>query len=140
MIYLFLLLHIVAAVVLILVVLLQSGKAGDLASAFGGASSQTAFGARGATTFLSKTTTIAAVLFMLTSLSLSILYTRQTGGTVMEGLDAPPPAVEQQADDPAAGETTTEPPATDAPPTTDPETGTSGGGDTGSTGEGTTGQ
>ena len=64
---------------LIIVVLLQSGKAADLAGAFGGMGSQTAFGPRGSATLLSKATTISAVLFMVTSLSLSILATRNAG-------------------------------------------------------------
>lgn len=68
--------HIIVCFFLIVVVLLQSGKAADLAGAFGGMGSQTAFGPRGSATVLSKATTIAAVLFMLTSLSLSVLYTR----------------------------------------------------------------
>ncbi|MCZ6669431.1 MAG: preprotein translocase subunit SecG [Acidobacteria bacterium] len=72
-----LLLHIGACIILILVVLLQSGKAADLAGAFGGGGSQTAFGTRGAQTFLSKMTTGAAVLFMLTSLGLGILESRE---------------------------------------------------------------
>ena len=72
-----LLLHIGACIILILVVLLQSGKAADLAGAFGGGGSQTAFGARGAQTFLSKMTTGAAVLFMVTSLGLGILESRE---------------------------------------------------------------
>ena len=65
-----------------LVVLLQSGKAADLAGAFGGMGSQTAFGPRGSATVLSKATTIAAVLFMVTSLSLSVLYTRSGSAKV----------------------------------------------------------
>ncbi|MGH9340761.1 MAG: preprotein translocase subunit SecG [Acidobacteriota bacterium] len=82
-------LHLIAALVLILVVLLQSGKAGDLATTFGGAGSQAAFGARGAATFLTKATAVCAVIFMLTSLALSIMYTEGTGGTVMEGVPYP---------------------------------------------------
>ena len=78
--------HIVVSVVLILVVLLQSGKAGDLASAFGGAGSQTAFGARGSATVLTKATTICAVLFMVTSLGLAIMYNRGRTETVMDNL------------------------------------------------------
>src|SRR5579862_8650647 len=58
--------------VLIIVVLLQSGKAADLAGAFGGAGSQTAFGPRGAATFLSRATTWCAIVFMMTSLTLSV--------------------------------------------------------------------
>ena len=73
--------HIAVCTVLILVVLLQSGKAADLAGAFGGMGSQTAFGPRGAQTVLSKATTICAVLFMLTSLSLTIMSTRRGRST-----------------------------------------------------------
>ncbi len=75
-------LHVIVCLFLVIVVLLQSGKAADLAGAFGGMGSQTAFGPRGAATVLSKATTIAAALFMVTSLSLSVLYTRVGGGTV----------------------------------------------------------
>jgi preprotein translocase subunit SecG len=78
--------HVVVCIFLIIVVLLQSGKAADLAGAFGGMGSQTAFGPRGSATLLSKATTISAVLFMLTSLALSILATRSAGlgTTVLE--------------------------------------------------------
>ena len=72
--------HILVCVFLIIVVLLQSGKAADLAGAFGGMGSQTAFGPRGAATVLSKATTVAAVLFMSTSLVLSVLATRGRRG------------------------------------------------------------
>src|ERR1700689_1790408 len=68
--------HYVVCIFLIIVVLLQSGKAADPAGAFGGMGSQTVFGPRGSATVLSKATTIAAALFMVTSLSLSILATR----------------------------------------------------------------
>ena len=71
--------HVVVCLFLIVVVLLQSGKAADLAGAFGGMGSQTAFGPRGSATLLSKATTVSAVLFMVTSLSLSILATRNAG-------------------------------------------------------------
>jgi len=77
--YLVLALHILVCIFLIIVVLLQSGKAADLAGAFGGMGSQTAFGPRGSATLLSKATTISAVLFMVTSLSLSIMATRNAG-------------------------------------------------------------
>ncbi len=85
--------HVVVALILILVVLLQTGKRADLAGAFGGGGSQTAFGTRGAATLLSKVTTTAAVLFMMTSLSLSILSSQNTGqsGTVLPA-DEPAPA------------------------------------------------
>jgi preprotein translocase subunit SecG len=73
--------HVLVCLFLIIVVLLQSGKAADLAGAFGGMGSQTAFGPRGSATLLSKATTISAIVFMLTSMSLSILATRNAGGT-----------------------------------------------------------
>jgi preprotein translocase subunit SecG len=72
--------HVIVCVFLIVVVLLQSGKAADLAGAFGGMGSQTAFGPRGSATLLSKATTISAIVFMFTSISLSIMATRTTGG------------------------------------------------------------
>ena len=71
--------HVIVCLFLVVVVLLQSGKAADLAGAFGGMGSQTAFGPRGAATVLSKATTIAASVFMVTSLSLAILATRNAG-------------------------------------------------------------
>jgi preprotein translocase subunit SecG len=73
--------HIVVCLFLIIVVLLQSGKAADLAGAFGGMGSQTAFGPRGSATVLSKATTLAAALFMITSLSLSIIATNRSGAS-----------------------------------------------------------
>jgi preprotein translocase subunit SecG len=76
---LLLIVHVIVCLFLIVVVLLQSGKAADLAGAFGGMGSQTAFGPRGSATLLSKATTISAVLFMVTSLSLSILATKNAG-------------------------------------------------------------
>lgn len=72
--------HIVVCLFLIIVVLLQSGKAADLAGAFGGMGSQTAFGPRGAATMLSKATTFAAVVFMLTSIWLGIEAGRHRSG------------------------------------------------------------
>src|ERR1700678_3391616 len=81
-----LLIHIVVCLFLIVVILLQSGKAADLAGAFGGMGSQTAFGPRGSATLLSKATTASAAIFMVTSLTLSILATRNAGlaTTVLE--------------------------------------------------------
>jgi preprotein translocase subunit SecG len=71
--------HVLVCLFLIAVVLLQSGKSGDLAAAFGGQGSQTAFGPRGAASALSKATTWSAVIFMLTSITLSIYASRKTG-------------------------------------------------------------
>jgi len=66
-------LHVIVCVILVLVVLLQSGRGADLAGAFGGSGTQTAFGSRGPASFLSKMTTVAAVVFMLTSIGLSMI-------------------------------------------------------------------
>ncbi len=74
--------HVIVCLFLVVVVLLQSGKAADLAGAFGGMGSQTVFGPRGAATALSRATTIAAVLFMVTSLGLSVLATKKSGSSV----------------------------------------------------------
>lgn len=81
MIYLLTTIHVIVCLFLVVVVLLQSGKAADLAGAFGGMGSQTVFGPRGSATMLSKATTVAAALFMVTSLWLSIMATR-SGGAV----------------------------------------------------------
>ena len=89
---LFTVVHVLVCVFLIIVVLLQSGKAADLAGAFGGMGSQTAFGPRGSATLLSKATTISAVVFMCTSLGLSILATRSSGGVGNTVLDRKAPA------------------------------------------------
>ncbi|MBI1790549.1 MAG: preprotein translocase subunit SecG [Acidobacteria bacterium] len=72
--------HVLVCLFLIGVVLLQSGKAADLAGAFGGMGSQTAFGPRGSATMLSKLTTGSAIVFMVTSLTLSIMATRGDRG------------------------------------------------------------
>jgi preprotein translocase subunit SecG len=95
--------HVIVCVFLIIVVLLQSGKAADLAGAFGGMGSQTVFGPRGSATVLSKATTIAAAVFMVTSLSLSIMATR--GGKAAPSLldKATKPAAQKSAPVPAGG-------------------------------------
>jgi|WetSurMetagenome_2_1015567.scaffolds.fasta_scaffold303810_1 preprotein translocase subunit SecG len=78
-------LHVIVSVILVLVVLLQSGKGADLAGAFGGGATQTAFGSRGPASFLSKMTTGAAIVFMLTSISLSLMTTRaSTSKSILE--------------------------------------------------------
>jgi preprotein translocase subunit SecG len=73
-------LHVIVCVILVLVVLLQSGKGADLAGAFGGGATQTAFGSRGPASFLSKMTTVAAIIFMVTSIALSMISTTQREG------------------------------------------------------------
>lgn len=120
------LLHIAVCLILIGVVLLQTGKRADLAGAFGGGGSETAFGARGAATTLSRATTGAAVIFMITSIALTILY---TGGgsnrSVLEEVEAPVAAPEEPGVDDGSGALSTEPvesldPGTDDPGTDDP--------------------
>ncbi len=118
--------HVLISFLLVVVVLLQSGKAADLAGAFGGAGSQTAFGPRGAATFLSKATTWCAVMFMLTSIALGLRQTtyRPAGTSVLEQYSKPastqppsPPAQpsvpQQQA--PAPQQQPTTPPAQQPP-------------------------
>lgn len=79
MVYFLVFIHIVVCLFLIGVVLLQQGKSADLAGAFGGQGSQTAFGPRGAANLLTKLTTYAAILFMLLSIALTILLSRSSG-------------------------------------------------------------
>ncbi len=77
--------HICVCAALIFIVLLQKGKGAGMGVAFGG-SSQTVFGSAGASTFLHKVTTIAAIFFMLTSLSLSFFFKQGTTSSIMEGV------------------------------------------------------
>ncbi|HEY0704838.1 MAG TPA: preprotein translocase subunit SecG [Candidatus Acidoferrales bacterium] len=98
-------LHVLVCFVLIIVIMLQSGSAADLAGAFGGAGSQTAFGPRGAATFLSRATTWCAIVFMMTSLTLSVKRTptdQQGIGSILEQTQKTAPA-------PAKPATTTPP-------------------------------
>jgi len=100
--YLMMTLHVVACLFLIGVVLLQQGKNQDLASAFGGGGTQTAFGPRGSANVLSRATTILAGVFMVTSLTLSVL--RPHAGTILDKVPAPaaPAASPAAASSPAA--------------------------------------
>ncbi|MEZ2346118.1 preprotein translocase subunit SecG [Terriglobus sp. RCC_193] len=79
-------LHVIVCLFLIGVVLIQQGKSADLAGAFGGAGSQTAFGPRGTANLLTRLTTWSAVLFMLTSISLTILMSRSNDRSVLSGI------------------------------------------------------
>jgi preprotein translocase subunit SecG len=83
MITLFTIFHIIVCVFLIFVVLLQQSSGGDWAGAFGGGGSQTTFGSRSSGTFLGKATTVAAVMFMLTSLALTILISKPGRSSVV---------------------------------------------------------
>jgi preprotein translocase subunit SecG len=77
--YFVIVVHVIVCLFLIGVVLLQQGRSADLAGAFGGQGSQTAFGPRAAANVLTRLTTWSAVIFMLTSLTLTVLYVRSTG-------------------------------------------------------------
>jgi preprotein translocase subunit SecG len=85
--------------VLIVVVLLQSGKAADLAGAFGGAGSQTAFGPRGAASVLSQATTWCAVMFMICAMALVVRVDRgvESGGSILQQYSKPAPAPAKSA-------------------------------------------
>src|SRR5215813_6309843 len=87
-------LHVLVCFVLVIVIMLQSGNAADLAGAFGGAGSQTAFGPRGAATFLSKATTWCAVMFMLTAMTMvkrQAVGSPSSGTSVLEKTAQPAP-------------------------------------------------
>jgi len=87
MLILLLIVHVVVCLFLIGVVLLQQGKSADLAGAFGGQGSQTAFGPRGASNLLTKLTTWSAVIFMLTSVGLTVVMARNANhGSVLSDL------------------------------------------------------
>ncbi len=92
MVYFLVFIHVIVCLFLIGVVLLQQGKSADLAGAFGGQGSQTAFGPRGAANLLTKLTTYAAILFMLLSITLTILLSRASGDhSVLHGTTASQP-------------------------------------------------
>ena len=94
--YLVATIFVVNCLVLLLVILIQQGKAGDMASAFGGGSSQAAFGARTGATLLTKVTWVSASLFFAGALALSIVSTRGPG-SVIGSVPAPAPAATQPA-------------------------------------------
>jgi preprotein translocase subunit SecG len=96
--------------VLMLVILLQQGKGGDIASAFGGGSSQAAFGARSGATVLSRATTVCAVLFVVGAMALGILGQRGPG-SVVGGRSQPAPVSAPAAPAPAAPAPSTPAPA-----------------------------
>ena len=116
--------HIIACLFLIAIVLLQQGKGQDLASAFGGGGSQTAFGPRGSATVLSRATTVLAALFMITSLTLSMMKSGRSSvlDQVGDRPAATAPAEEsvaapaEEASAPAEGDAAPPADGTEAPP------------------------
>jgi preprotein translocase subunit SecG len=88
-----------------MIVLLQTGKGADIGAAFGGGASNTLFGTSGASTFLSKATTVAAIVFMLTSLALAYLTSQRPSSSIVTEM---PAAVETKAPDPAPAPAATE--------------------------------
>ncbi len=96
--------HVIVCIALIMIVLLQTGKGADMGAAFGGGSSQTLFGSTGASTFLSKATTVAAIVFMLTSLILAYVA---GGGNVTKSVITDMKIPVEQSAPPASGSDTT---------------------------------
>src|SRR6266705_2058081 len=129
---------VVNCLVLIVVVLLQSGKAADLAGAFGGAGSQTAFGPRGAANVLSKATTWCAVMFMLCAMALVLRSDKavEQGGSVLQKVSQPAPKpapattpampattpsnTQPASQSPAGQQPAAQPPSQQAPPSSQP--------------------
>jgi preprotein translocase subunit SecG len=91
------LVHVIVCVILIVVVLLQHGKSADIAATFGGMGSQTAFGPRGTATALSRLTTWCAIIFMLTSMSLTFFASHKSGASnsIMQGVKTPSAPAQQ---------------------------------------------
>jgi preprotein translocase subunit SecG len=104
--------HVIVCIALIMIVLLQTGKGADMGAAFGGGSSQTLFGSTGGSTFLGKMTTVAAVIFMITSLGLAYLSGHTMKDSIMTDKKAP---IEQNAA-PVAPEKSAQPEAETSPP------------------------
>ena len=80
-----LVIHLIVAVAIVILVLLQQGKGSDMGAAFGGGSSQSLFGARGSANFLSRATSILVTVFFISSLTLAYLYTHQSRSTSVTG-------------------------------------------------------
>ena len=120
--YLVVALYVITCFVLVLVILLQQGKGGDIANAFGGGASQAAFGARSGATVLTRATAIGAIIFVVGAVMLSILGQRGPG-SVLSGRITPPPAGATLPANPAAPAPSGNAPApTPAPATPAPAT------------------
>ncbi len=89
--YVIVTLYVIVCALLILTILLQQGKGGDIANAFGGGSSQAVFGARSGATLLTRATSVLAALFVIGAITLTV-WGQRGPGSVVGGIDAPPPA------------------------------------------------
>ncbi|NVM57496.1 MAG: preprotein translocase subunit SecG [Desulfobacterales bacterium] len=101
---LFIVIHVIVCFALIFIVLLQTGKGADMGVAFGGGASHTLFGGTGASSFLSKLTTIAAIVFMLTSLGLAYLSSHRATSSIMSDTAMPKTQETQQVPAPEPAE------------------------------------
>jgi len=113
--------HVIVSVALILIVLLQTGKGADMGAAFGGGSSQTLFGSTGASSFLTKLTTVSAIVFMLTSLTLAYLSSHRTASSVMSDMPSVVSSQDQEAQQGPAQTPTESEGSQASPPGTPPE-------------------
>jgi len=124
--YLAVTIYVITCVVLVLVILLQQGKGGDIANAFGGGASQAAFGARAGATVLSRATTVGAIIFVLGAIVLGIMGQRGpgsvVGGRAQPGAPTAPPAGATLPGSTAPAPTPAPAPAAPAPATPAPPT------------------
>jgi len=111
--YLVVTLYVLVCALLIITILLQQGKGGDIAQAFGGGSSQAVFGARSGATLLTRATSVLAALFVIGALTLTVWGTRGTS-SVVGGIDGPPPPAPVNAT-PAPAAPATPPPGNSTP-------------------------
>ena len=103
--YVIVTLYVIVCALLILTILLQQGKGGDIANAFGGGSSQAVFGARSGATLLTRATSVLAALFVIGAITLTV-WGQSGPGSVVGGIDAPPPVAAPAAPTPAAAPAT----------------------------------
>jgi len=113
--YLVVTLYVLVCGLLIITILLQQGKGGDIANAFGGGSTQAVFGARSGATLLTRATSVLAALFVIGALTLTVWGTRGTS-SVVGGIQGPPPAPAPANATPAPANTTPAPAAPATPP------------------------
>ncbi len=115
-----LVLHLLVAVAIVILVLLQQGKGSDMGAAFGGGSSQSLFGARGSANFLSRATSLLVAFFFLSSMTLAYLYTHQSGATSVFGNTSSSSVTDSSADSDADSDSPLS--EADTPPVTEQPT------------------